>query len=700
MADSNPVENDFLSQITAVVEKNIANEQFGVTELANEMNMSRSNLLRKVKKLTNLSVSQLISQVRLKRGMEMMRKSTLNVSEVSHQVGFSSTSYFIKCFREYYGYPPGEVGKRDFAKDGAEINSNPVNTAALPTIIGIGARRKRNVFIWGSIGIAIVLVAALLFYYNIPSSSPSSPHEKSIAVLPFKNDSNDSTNVYLINGLMESTLNNLQKIQDLKVISRTSSEKYRNTTKSIPEMAKELKVNYFVEGSGQKIGDKILLNIQLIDANNDKHLWAKQYRREAKDIFQLQQEIAKNIAEEILAIITPEEVKRIEKIPTENLEAYDLLLKGRDAFYQSSEESMQNAVTYFKKALELDPKFALAYADVAMVFYYIDIYHTEQKYKDEIGIYADKALLYDSKSPESLVAKAMSYMVKKEFEQAVPYLEKALEYNPNSALVIHFLADLYNLYTPNSSKYLEYALLGLKLDATANDSSTTSYTYLHLSNALIQTGFVDEALTYIDKSLQYNSKNPFSGYLKAYILYAKNKDVKQTRQLLMEELKKDTTRIDVLMQVGQICYQMHDDVSAYRYFKQLIERREKYKLDLFTNENLKIGIVFAKMGHIEKSKELIASFKDYADHDPSIYKDMQLAMYYSYTRDAEKAIGHMKMFSKKDNYQYWVLLFGDDPTIEPIKDLPEFKNIMRDLETKFWANHKKIKASLEEKGLL
>ena len=86
-------------------------KQFGVSELADEMNMSRSNLLRKVKKQTKLSVSQLISQVRLKRAMELLRKSSLNVSEVSHQVGFSSTSYFIKCFREHYGYPPGEVGK-------------------------------------------------------------------------------------------------------------------------------------------------------------------------------------------------------------------------------------------------------------------------------------------------------------------------------------------------------------------------------------------------------------------------------------------------------------------------------------------------------------------------------------------------------------------------------------------------------------
>ncbi len=321
MPDSSTIENDFLSQITAIVEKNISNEQFGVSELADEMNMSRSNLLRKVKKITKLSVSQLISQVRLKRSMELLRKSSLNVSEVSHQVGFSSTSYFIKCFREYYGYPPGEVGKRDEA-DPSPVPLNP-------------SHRKRKFIILGSVGFIVILTVGLFTYYSLPSSQ-ALPFEKSIAVLPFKNESNDSTNVYLINGLMEATLTNLQQMRDLKVISRTSSEKYRNTSKSIPEMAKELNVNYFVEGSGQKIGDRILLNIQLIEAASDKHLWARQYRREAKDIFELQQEIAKDIAEEIQVIITPDEEKRIEKNPTDDLVAYDLFLKGKEFLHYGS----------------------------------------------------------------------------------------------------------------------------------------------------------------------------------------------------------------------------------------------------------------------------------------------------------------------------------------------------------------------------
>lgn len=685
MPDITPIETEFLKQITSRVEQNMANEQFGVTELAGQMNMSRSNLLRKVKKITDLSVSQFISEVRLKHAMELLKTSTLNVSEISHQVGFNSTSYFIKCFREYYGYPPGEAGKRD------EPEAKPTQPKR--------SNRKRNYFILGASGLGLI-VAILLYLYRT-SSSFSAPLEKSIAVLPFKNESNDSTNLYLINGLMESTLSNLQRIKDLKVISRTSTEKYRSARKSIPEMAKELHVNYFVEGSGQKIGDRILLNIQLIEASTDKHLWAKQYRREAKDIFELQQEVAKNIAQEIKAIITPEEEKRIRKKPTENLEAYDSFMKGLDLFYNGAKgNNLQKSIPYFEKALTLDDQFALAYANLAMVYYYRDAFQVERKYSDAINYNADKALLLDPKIPEGLVAKGMFYMDKKEYIQAVPYLEKALEYNPNSTLVIQFLSDVYNLYLPNSGKFLEYALKGLQLGVAAQDSVTASITCLHVSNALVQTGFINEAVTYIDKSLAYNPKNPFAGYLKGFILFARDKNLKQTQEIILHELHKDTTRIDILVAIGDVYFLQRDYENAYRYFRKVVDIRSARKLELFQNEDIKIGITFSKMGKQQEAAQLIESYKKFADKDYSIYKNVWLTMYYSYTGETKKSIEHLKLFSEEENYQYWMLLLANDPVADNVKNLPEFKATMKVIEDKFWKRHEALKETLEEEGLL
>lgn len=676
--------NDFVSQVTAIIEQNMQNEQFGVSELADALSMSRSNLLRKVKKETNLSVSQLINQVRLKRAMALLRQSSLNVSEVSHQVGFNSPSYFIKCFREQYGYPPGEVGSHPETEP---VQSAPVN-------------RNQTVFLAAGVVIIALTVFALYLLKVWPFKSDV-VLEKSIVVLPFKNESNDSTNVYLINGLMESTLNNLQKIKDLRVISRTSSEKYRNTTKSIPEMAKELEVSYVVEGSGQKIGDQIVLNIQLIEASTDRHLWSARYKRETKDIFQLQQEIARSIAEEIKVIVTPDEVRKIEKKPTENLAAYDLYLKGLEQQKAGGTKNLEEAINLFKQAAEQDPEFATAYAEIAITYYYLEIFQTEKKHAPEITLYADKAFLYDPTLGESLMAKAMDYMAKKEFEAAVPYLEKALAYYPSSASVIGFLADFYSLYMPNTGKYLEYALKGIQLDIASLDSMTASYTYLRLGNALIQNGFVDESLKYIDKSLESNPTNPFSNYVRAFILFAKTKDAVHTRELLLAEFNKDTTRFDILQDIGKISCYMRDYKSAYQYYKKFLFIRESRQLDVYRHEDLTIAFVLAKVGKKEESEVLVKSYKAFAEADQSLYRNLILCAYYIYTGDQQKAIEYMKLFSTEDNVQYWIILFLEaDPLMETIKDNPEFKKYFNESKARFWKSHESLKTVLEGKGLL
>lgn len=685
MPDSTPIENEFLSQITEVVEKNIANEQFGVSELAEAMNMSRSNLLRKVKKLTNQSVSQLISQVRLHRGMDLLQGSSLNVSEVSRKVGFGSTSYFIKCFREYYGYPPGEVGKRNEPDPQDVQESRP--------------QKKRPYGMIGAGVLVTALVGLTLFYFFSRPEKQEQP-EKSIAVLPFKNESNDATNVYLINGLMESTLNNLQQIKDLRVTSRTTAEKYRNTSRSIPEMAVELNVNYFVEGSGQKVGDRILLNIQLIDGRSDRHLWAKQYRREVKDIFELQEEIAKNIADEIRAVITPEEEKKIKKKPTENLEAYDAYLRGKELFYESSAQSMQEAIPYFDKAIQLDGKFALAYANAVMVLYYLDIFQVDKRFTARINDYADKAMLHDPKSDESLIAKALSFAHRKDYESAVPYLEKAHDENPNSGLVVHFLTEFYSMFVPAPAKYLEYGIKGVKIDVASSDSVTLSFKYFHLANAYMQAGFIDEAIENVKKSLAYNPDNPFSGYVGVLFNYARNKDLKLTRKLLIEQLQKDTSRVDILKEVAKVCYVMRDYESANSYYSKFIRVREMQNLDIFLEEDLAIAFVFSRVGQKGMAETYARRFKDYADKDKSIYKNFHLATYYAYRADAVKAIAHLKLFSKEDKVQYWVLLLGNDPVMDPVKNSPQFKTVMHDIETRFWINHEITRNTLEKKGLL
>ncbi|MDB4286049.1 helix-turn-helix domain-containing protein [bacterium] len=861
--------SDFIDKAKAIILENISNEQFGVSELAEVMNMSRSNLLRKTKKDIQLSASQFIRQVRLAKGMEMLKQNTLTVSEISYQVGFGSNSYFIKCFREFYGYPPGEVGRRgavdkspdvstarqrqlaaimftdiegytslmqkdeskaiafrdrhrevfDFTTrkfngrilqyygDGTlstfpsainavqcgiemqlafrkeeprvpirigihlgdiivtdqEIIGDGVNVASRieslaktgsvyisekvydeiknqPELLtaSMGVHTLKNVtkpvevyavfnselggidtpdtrvagdsggssFIkWSIIAVAAILLAIFTYSSGFFNREPGPDSiagvaDKSIAVLPFKNESSDSSNLYFVNGLMESTLSKLQKIKDLRVISRSSVERYRKTDKTIPEMAEELKVNYFVTGSGQKIGDQVLLNIQLIEVSSDRQIWAEQYSRKVVDIFELQNEVAKKITKAIEVFVTPAELEQLEKKPTENLLAYDYYLQALGPFLSRTDEGLKKAIGLFEKAIEQDPEFALAYADIAISYYLLEMSQIEKQYTERINSYADKALLYDSKSDAGLIAKAFYYIQTEEYQLALPYLEKALEYNPNSNLAVQMLADFYFRMVPNSNKYLEYALKGIQLNV-ASDSVTQSYIYLGLGNALIENGFVDEALTYINKSLNHYSENHFAPYLKTLILFARDSDIEHTTKLLEREWQKDTTRLDILQDVANFHYFQEDYDSAFFYFEKFIKAKEKNGLDIYPHEDLKIGMVYQKMGLSKQAATFFSAYDAYCEKDQSIYKSMSLAMKYINEGENDQAIEQLKVFATQNNYKYWILIFIKiDPLMKPLKSHPEFEGVIQKIEDRFWENQTKLKRSLEEKGLI
>jgi len=683
-----PKGQKFTDEAKAIILEHLSDEHFGVSELANAMHMSRSSLLRKCKKQTGLSASQFIRQIRLEEAMELLQESDLTVSEVSYRVGFGSSSYFIKCFREHYGHPPGEVGKAD-----VEARKEEPSTSFL------------NKYKWAIMALAILVISGIA-YLLMPSSTPTADVsqntslEKSIAVLPFKNESSDSTNLYFVNGLMEASLGNLQKIEDLRVISRTSVEKYRNSPQNIGEIASELDVNYIVEGSGQKVGDQVMLNIQLIDAATDTRIWGEQYTHQVVDIFAVQNEVAKKIVDAIEARVTPSELEQIDKKPTENLVAYDYYLQAQEPFNRETEEGLLEAIPLFEKAIEEDPEFALAYADLAIAYYYLDLYKKEKQHTEIINNYADKALLHDSKLTESLIAKALYYEHIGDYRLAVPHLEKALEYNPNASGVINMLSSLYANKLPNTGKYLEYALRGIQLDVANNDTAK-SYIYLHLSNALIQSGFTDEALEYIDKAIELFPQNPYAPYLKAYIRYAKNKDIKQTLNAIKRELQKDTTRLDILQEVAKLHYFQKEYDSAYRYYKPYNEMKNARGLDIYPQEDIKIGLTYEKMGFQKEADQFMRAYTEYCENDKSIYQPASMAVKYAYEGKTDEAIEQLEAFAAKNHFQYWIVLFmGLDPNLEKLEAHPQYQNVMKKIEDRFWENHNRLEKTLEEKGLL
>lgn len=300
---------------------------------------------------------------------------------------------------------------------------------------------------------------------------PAHP-EKSIAVLPFINDSPDQENTYFINGVMEEILNNLQKIKDLRVISRTSVEQYRGQKKPIAEIAEELDVNYIVEGSAQKYGNAFRMRTQLIAADRETHLWGESFQQkitDVEDIFNIQSSIAESIAAELKAVIAPEEKKLIKKIPTTDLSAYDAYLKGKFYMYNLITQDYINwetAMKFFELAKERDPEFALAYAGMAMVWMFRQQMGLASP--DEAGPKiteaVERALELDSTLAEvhNMVANN-NFLVTWNWEAAESAFKKVIEINPNNpeahALYSHLLFVL-----GRAEEAMEHAELSLKLD--------------------------------------------------------------------------------------------------------------------------------------------------------------------------------------------------------------------------------------------
>jgi TolB-like protein/Flp pilus assembly protein TadD len=299
------------------------------------------------------------------------------------------------------------------------------------------------------IGIASFLLLALIVmgYFFIPMLSKSSVTiEKSIAVLPFLNESPDQGNAYFINGIMVEITNDLKKIGDFRVISRTSAEHFGGEKKpTLPKIAKELGVNYIVEGSGQKFGNKFVLRVQLTAAKKEKHLWGESYEREineTNDIIKIQSQIAQSIATELKATITPDEKQRINKIPTKSLKAYDAYLKGQFFYEKSTNEEDDKAVSWFKEAIRLDSTFVLPWTYLSMYYCRLTSTADSPEFK-EAKRTSEKALELDHNSGIAIINMAEILESEYNFEGAEEKIKAALKINPDNQYVLRNAGRFY-----------------------------------------------------------------------------------------------------------------------------------------------------------------------------------------------------------------------------------------------------------------
>jgi adenylate cyclase len=315
---------------------------------------------------------------------------------------------------------------------------------------------SRRFALIGALGLLLVIAVGWWFAHRgnqstptpRPSEAATAIPEKSIAVLPFENLSEEKANAYFADGIQDEILTRLSKIADLKVISRTSTQHYKSAPENLSEIGRQLGVAHILEGSVQKSGDAVRVNVQLIKAANDSHLWADTFDRKLTDIFSVESEVAKAIAEQLRAKLTGQEEQVIAARPTDNPEAYDAYLRGlaytlKPALTQANSLGAQ---TYLRDAVRLDPKFALAWALLSLVDargYITATLQPTVALREEARQAAETTLTLQPNLGEAILAKGYyHYGCLKEYDTAVRYFEQARPLLPNDSRIPQSLASV------------------------------------------------------------------------------------------------------------------------------------------------------------------------------------------------------------------------------------------------------------------
>ena len=310
---------------------------------------------------------------------------------------------------------------------------------ALPAV----ARREKHTWVYiVVIGAAISIGLFFLGRYSARNvSGVAELPPKSIAVLPFDNLSRDPDNAYFAEGVQDEILTRLAKVADLKVISRTSTQHFKSTPDNLPQIAKQLGVMNILEGSVQKAADQVRVNVQLINALSDAHLWADTYDRKLTDIFAVESEIAQNVADALQAKLTGSEKSSIAKAPTANPEAYELYLKGRFFWNKRSGVDLRKAIEFFNQAIAKDPNYALAYAGVADSYLLLPNYGgtSTRESIPPARAAAMKALELDDSLAEAHASSGLLDTLELHPERAISDFKRAIELKPNYATAHHWL---------------------------------------------------------------------------------------------------------------------------------------------------------------------------------------------------------------------------------------------------------------------
>ena len=548
--------------------------------------------------------------------------------------GICVTEEVYRNIKNQSGLILNSLGKKDLKNVDEEMevfsvtrSSEPIPAAAeIPKPSPASSKMNMKWIGVAAVIIVLVIVGLKIDFGTVEVESKEDINNLSIAVLPFSNMNADAENEFFADGITEDILAQLAKIKSLDVISRTSSMQYKNTTKSLGEIGKELGVATILEGSVRRGGNRVRIVAQLIDTKTDKHLWAETYDRDLDDIFAIQSDVAKKIATALEASLTPDEELSIYEIPTNNIEAYDLFLKGRllaeGSITGGGKEKLEEAIDLLEQAVVLDPEFIAAYYQLAWA--HLSMYwegyggfdHTDERLLNAKRV-INKMSEIDSDHPGVLLANGYYYYWGyRNYDEALKYLIPALAKQPNNSDVLAAIGYVYRRQ-------------GKWKDAIASMKKAVNLDPLDYSktNALAQTYAFNrmwkQADRYYDRAILLSPESLSSYLWKINLLSLPRGGIDESRMVLKEAMENN---IDPNKLIG---------LQGLFFF---LERNYSKALTLFESDSGKWfqakAFLHLKLGNTENSYSYYDSMRvraeDKLTKDPKNYATLsELGMAYA-----------------------------------------------------------------------
>lgn len=483
-----------------------------------------------------------------------------------------------------------------------------LGTAIIAWFHGKEGRQKIKPIEYGLHSILIIGWLIVLFTsINFDEKKKGIGDTKTVAVLPFSNFNETEESEFFADGMTDDVLTQLSKISDLKVISRTSVMKYKNSDMNISEISRELGAGTILEGSVRTYGNKVRIIGQLIDANNDVHIWSETYDRELEDIFDIQSDIAERIAAALQAKLLPKEIEQIERKSTDNFEAYTFYLKGKQHYYNYTKEDNERAIELFKEALKVDSNYALALSGLADAYgQKVTKYWESPEWIDSMLNLSKKAISINPNLAEGYKSLASAYQSKEENELALFNYKKAIELNPNywSALLNYGQMQMFDGHSDEAIYWITRAVELSPDDIFGNISLSMAYRDLncyksaikwaekavslepdhnyaniHLGELFMNSGDFKKAEQYFNRSVELDSNSIFGWFLGARI------------KTIMGDHKKAVEYFDNYMRLT-------DTAPEYFYAYSLLKTNNTDSAKVILDEEVKDYSEYFKEGKI------------------------------------------------------------------------------------------------------